>query len=110
MSQEDKLVPLKEPTCCVHVHRVGDLVCQIDHALLHLISRDGVLDGFLEHHVEGLGSGQRERGGSEATAAGSFWLILTGALGEGGEEDPQVGFPSTLWFLPSHMFQDLGYL
>lgn len=80
LSQEDELVPLEEPTCRVHVHRVGDLVRQVYHALLHLVGGCGLLDGFLKHHVEGLENGQGELGDSAAATAvpSSFWLILTG--------------------------------
>lgn len=115
MSQEDEFVPLKEPPSRVHKHRVGDLVRQVHDTLLHLLGRHRVLDGFLEHHVESLGSGQCEPGGSAAIAAatGSFRLILTGALGRGGVEETsslasQVGFSSTLWFLLPHVLSDLG--
>lgn len=74
LSQEDELVPLEEPTCRVHVHRVGDLVRQIHHSLLHLVGWRRLLDGFFKHHIEGLGNGQCEHGAAaDADAAsGSF--------------------------------------
>lgn len=96
LSQEDELVPLEEPACRVHVHRVGDLVRQVYHALPHLLGGRGLLDGFLKHHVEGLENGQGALGDSAAAAAvpGSFWLILTGVpWGKGRAERPTPTAP-----------------
>lgn len=58
LCQKDEFVPLEEAPGRVHVDGVGDLICQVAHALLDLVRRGRLLDGFLEHHVEGLGSGQ----------------------------------------------------
>lgn len=72
LSQEDELVPLEEPACCVHVHRVCDLVSQIYHSLLYLVGWRRLLDGFLKHHIEGLGNSQCEHGAAADAASGSF--------------------------------------
>ena len=95
LSQEDELVALEEPARRVHVHRVSDLVRQVYHALLHLVGGRCLLDGFLKHHVEGLGEASANVGilqmqiQLQPPPPVSFWLNSDwGAGSKVGQRDP----------------------
>lgn len=82
LCEEDELVPLKEPAGRVHEHRVGDLVCQVNHTLFDLVGGCRLLDGLLEHHIEGLGVSPEAGAWGQplsllhAAHAGSGWFPL----------------------------------
>lgn len=59
LSCEDKFVLFKQSTCGVDKHRECDTIDQIDDAHLDFLCRLSSVDGFLEHHVEGLTSKQQ---------------------------------------------------